>query len=496
MALPALLISLGLHLALLINAFRPGLSPLERQANLGQGLLGISYTVLIFVFLLPILDRYRLFIWVASVLNGLLAGVVYFLEPFTLPGTYLMIASAIILTTAVLVGRWPTYLFSALALGIQVGLPAVIGIAGPHPSHVITLLVISVGATESIANMQDAIGRHNKRLEAIRIAAHKLASSLEMDEVLLLIQNAVQNSLTTDTYYVGLVQDHEIRLALFYDEGEFFNQVKVPLEGSLAGWVVTNQQSLLARDLQRDSIRKKIPFKVVGKAKASRSWMGTPLRIGNEVVGMLAVASYRRNTFDRQDLEMLENIAQLGSMALDNARHHQKVELQSHLDSLTGALNHGYFLQQAQSLMQQASEARPFSLIMLDIDHFKAFNDSYGHLVGDQTLEAITACIRASIHATDLVGRWGGEEFAIALPNSNAAQSCEIARRIRSNLEQLEILNRGNRNIEPPTVSQGIAIYPGEAKDIYRLIDLADQRLYQAKAAGRNRIGSALEGCS
>ena len=125
---------------------------------------------------------------------------------------------------------------------------------------------------------------------------------------------------------------------------------------------------------------------------------------------------------------------------------------------------------------------------MLDIDYFKLYNDTYGHLVGDQILTSLCSIIKGHIKQGDAVGRWGGEEFIISLPNATGEQALQVAKRIGGTMAQLRVEDREHRTIPVPTVSQGIAVFSAEADEIYRLIDLADRRLYVAKERGRNQI--------
>jgi diguanylate cyclase (GGDEF)-like protein len=125
---------------------------------------------------------------------------------------------------------------------------------------------------------------------------------------------------------------------------------------------------------------------------------------------------------------------------------------------------------------------------MLDVDFFKQYNDKYGHLVGDEVLTTLSGAMKQHIKNTDSVGRWGGEEFVISLPNASASQAQQIAQRIRDTMENLTVRGPDQAPIPAPTVSQGIAIFPEEAGDLVELIHLADQRLYIAKERGRNQI--------
>ena len=125
---------------------------------------------------------------------------------------------------------------------------------------------------------------------------------------------------------------------------------------------------------------------------------------------------------------------------------------------------------------------------MLDIDFFKQYNDTYGHLVGDRILNMLCTAIKQHIKRSDAVGRWGGEEFIISLAGARGEQAIQVARRIGETLAALRVDDREGRTLPVPTVSQGIAVFPDEADEIYNLIDLADRRLYVAKERGRNQI--------
>jgi diguanylate cyclase (GGDEF)-like protein len=216
--------------------------------------------------------------------------------------------------------------------------------------------------------------------------------------------------------------------------------------------------------------------------------MGVPMH-GAHVDGIMAISSYHPNAFDRSDMELLSTIAQRAALALDNTYHHALVQEQARLDSLTKVYNHGYFIQ---ILREQAKDCeaqqQPLSLIMLDIDFFKTYNDTFGHLIGDEVLISLCDIIRSHIKNTDAVGRWGGEEFAISLPNTDETQAAFVAQRIRETLGSLRIRNSEQFTIPIPTVSMGIAIFPIETNDITKLIDLADKRLYIAKERGRDQI--------
>ncbi len=282
-----------------------------------------------------------------------------------------------------------------------------------------------------------------------------------------------------------------MHLELFNDDGEYFNDVRVNKKGTLSNWVITHQKELFLPDLRQDIQLDDVEIITVGKDKPTLSWMGVPMR-GAHVDGVMAISSYRHNAFDRSDMELLSTIAQRAALTLDNAYHHALVQEQARLDSLTSVYNHSYFIY---TLYEQAqiceTKNQPLSLIMLDIDHFKQYNDNFGHLIGDEILISLCDIIRKHIKNTDAVGRWGGEEFAISLPNTDGVQAASVAQRIRETLGSLKIRNNEKITIPIPTVSMGISVFPIETNDTTKLIDIADKRLYTAKKRGRDQIESA-----
>lgn len=292
-----------------------------------------------------------------------------------------------------------------------------------------------------------------------------------------------------DTYWVGLCDGNDyLKLDLVYDDGEYFAPERVPLAGTLSGWVIRNEQPLFLPDLREEPNLEGIQVRLIGKNRTSLSWMGVPIHTSN-YKGVIGVASYNPNAFDRMDMQLLENLAQQAAFALDNAHHHAEVEIQSQLDSLTNVYNHGFFIKMLEKNAEHRRTSQaPMSIIMLDVDFFKQYNDTYGHLFGDTVLQTLVSTIRSHIKNTDFIGRWGGEEFAVALPGASGQQALMVARRIQATMADMKLNHQEKGRVPAPTVSQGIAIFPLETDDVFKLIDIADKRLYVAKERGRNQV--------
>ncbi|MEM9292520.1 MAG: GGDEF domain-containing protein [Acidobacteriota bacterium] len=158
-------------------------------------------------------------------------------------------------------------------------------------------------------------------------------------------------------------------------------------------------------------------------------------------------------------------------------------------DRLTGLLNRGIFDARLHEEVKRAHRSgKPISVAMIDVDHFKAFNDTFGHEAGDEALRAVSAQLVRSFRATDVVARYGGEEFAVILPGMSMRHAHQRMEAVRAAVEDLRIAVRGSRELATVTVSGGVAVWPTEGSDIQQVVAMADQRLYRAKQGGRNRV--------
>jgi diguanylate cyclase (GGDEF)-like protein len=164
------------------------------------------------------------------------------------------------------------------------------------------------------------------------------------------------------------------------------------------------------------------------------------------------------------------------------------LESRASIDFLTGVPNRRHFLELAERVLRSCQRyGRPLSVAVVDLDHFKSINDKYGHKVGDLVLQRFCGQCRTALRESDILGRVGGEEFAILLPNASADVAQEVIDRVRKTIEQTEIV-LGTMAPLHFTASFGVADYSGERKDIDALIASADRALYESKKAGRNRV--------
>ncbi|MCM8780499.1 MAG: GGDEF domain-containing protein [Candidatus Omnitrophica bacterium] len=205
-----------------------------------------------------------------------------------------------------------------------------------------------------------------------------------------------------------------------------------------------------------------------------------PLRIGREVWGYIAANEIR-------DVDKFHVLVQQLILGLKRAILYEKVQDLSITDSLTGIYSRRYLMQRLEEEVLRSKKLKySFAFLMLDIDHFKKCNDTYGHLVGDAILKELSKLIKENTRQIDLLGRYGGEEFAIILSETDQDQAFFVAERI-CQVVQGKTIQAYDEKLKI-TVSIGISIFPKDALDAQKLIERADQALYQAKSQGRNRV--------
>jgi diguanylate cyclase (GGDEF)-like protein len=269
----------------------------------------------------------------------------------------------------------------------------------------------------------------------------------------------------TEETFVPVVPVSETILGAAFRDG-FVQQSDVPVGSELALWS-TNPAEI-------------------------RSQAALPLRSGESVIGVLAIASATFRELTLAERERLQVVANQSSLALQNALLHEELERLSVTDRLTELYNHGYFHQRLDEEFERASRfGHHLSLVMLDIDDFKLFNDRFGHPRGDNVLRVVSGIIRQNLREVDVAARYGGEEFVVVLPETDLAGAMTMAERLRKEIATyLHVTVEGEQPVTQ-TVSVGVATYPVHAPGPARLVEAADNAMYEAKRGGKNRVSVA-----
>ncbi len=217
-----------------------------------------------------------------------------------------------------------------------------------------------------------------------------------------------------------------------------------------------------------------------------------PLKAKDRVNGIIVADNFITNEpITKDDIRMLTMLANQAGLAIENSQLFELTSERAHSDYLTNLWNHGYFQYLLQTEVEKAKATKkPLSLLIIDIDDFKIYNDTLGHQAGDKILKDLAQLLRNQSRKMDFVCRYGGEEFMIILPQTDKEEAFMIAERIRKDIQRYPFLNEGILPNKQLTVSLGLATYPKDGLLPAELITSSDKSLYQAKNKGKNNTCS------
>jgi len=216
--------------------------------------------------------------------------------------------------------------------------------------------------------------------------------------------------------------------------------------------------------------------------------MAAPLSVNDAVVGAIVVSRRVGATWPESTRRILNGAAVEASAALARAVSHRDAEARASTDALTGLPNRRYFDEFVRLLVQGRRSGDAVGILMIDIDRFKALNDTYGHPTGDEVLRGVATAIVSAVREDDVPARFGGEEFVVLLRNPAPGVAVEVGERIRAAVRALDLSELG---VPPVSVSIGVAVASGPDDTIDELLTVADQNLYSAKRSGRDRVVAA-----
>ncbi|MFC1522590.1 GGDEF domain-containing protein, partial [Elusimicrobiota bacterium] len=262
---------------------------------------------------------------------------------------------------------------------------------------------------------------------------------------------------------------------------------------ALETWVIENSAPLVVKDVSSDERFKTAVFSS-GQVPAYKSFILAPLRekgMSGSGRGIIKLKSESANRFSPGDLKIVNLFAMIGSIAFESAILHRKIEELATHDALTGLATRKVLDERLTEECAHASRYKSsLCLALMDIDHFKHFNDSYGHQVGDDLLKWLSNILGSSFRDVDFVCRYGGEEFVVVFPETALSEAEACLERMREYMAQNPFTIKTGKAFSV-TISMGVATYPGEATSPRQLIRVSDERLYRAKNSGRNKIVSA-----
>lgn len=347
---------------------------------------------------------------------------------------------------------------------------------------------MSQDQVSDMARMSRALGAGRRRIEQLGslIKVSTLVNSnLHIDEKLEYILESATDVLNAEASSILLKDEDKRKLIFKSATGKKAREIKhfdLDLNEGIAGWVFSKGEPANVPDVTKDPRYSPKISDALGFE--TRSIICVPLLVGDKIIGSLEVLNRRDGeAFSNQDMSVLTAFGNQVAISLENSFLYR----QSTVDGLTGLYNQKYFKEQVRVEFARASRyASPLSVLMLDLDDFKKYNDNCGHLEGDQLLRNVARAIRSNVRECDIVCRYGGEEFAVILPQVSSRTAKLVAERVRTGVENMKASAKG----KGITCTIGASSFPETARTEIQLVEEADKAMYAAKAGGKNRIAA------
>jgi diguanylate cyclase (GGDEF)-like protein len=357
-----------------------------------------------------------------------------------------------------------------------------------------------------MAKTENFSGVERRRSTAIRVEQREageiavfhelgkaLTSSLQLDQVLRTIMEKIDEFLRPDTWSLLLVD--EIKQELYFElavgkGAQALKDVRIKMGQGIAGWVAQNDEAVVVPDVSQDT---RFFSKVDEKTEMeTQSIVAVPVRYRDHCLGVIELINcVGPDGFQERDLALLEALADFAAIALENARHVKRIHELTITDDCTSLYNarHMDFILETEIYRSQRY-GYEFSLVFIDLDHFKNVNDTHGHLIGSKLLAEVGQMLKSACRRIDFAFRYGGDEFVIVLPQASKENASVVARRLHRLIGEMTWLSSVGLNIHF-TASVGIASYPSDAKSKVELLHLADEAMYLIKNTTRNGVAAA-----
>lgn len=337
--------------------------------------------------------------------------------------------------------------------------------------------------------------RHIQELTIFHEVAKALTSSLNLDSILQTIMEKVAEYFRPDTWSLLMVDEDsdEMYFAIAVgDAAGALKNVRLKVGEGIAGWVARNGESLIVPDAYTDprfakTIDEKTKFQ-------TRSIICIPLKSKQRVLAVIQLINVPMDNFGDNELFFLQAICDYAAIAIDNARAVERIQELTITDDCTGLYNARHLYKTLETEVYRSSRfGYEFSILFIDLDHFKSVNDTHGHLVGSKLLAEIGYLIKAQLRLIDFAFRYGGDEFVVLLPQTGKDQALVVAKRLRDGLRASSFCREEGLNLNV-RASIGVATYPHDARSAHDVIRQADGMMYMVKNSTRDNIGIAQRG--
>lgn len=329
-----------------------------------------------------------------------------------------------------------------------------------------------------------------RELTLLMDTAQGIVSTLELDEVLDNITRQVGATLGFDEcsllLYEADREEYVIQATYGFSETmqEEVQGLRFDQTEGIISMVHADQKTVYVPDTANDA--RYMHYK--GKRQDDGSLMVIPMAVRGKRVGALAIKRPEIDAFSESDQHLLEAVASQAALAITNARLYEETVQLATIDPLTGLFNRRRLGERlAMELDRAARFDHPLSVVMVDVDHFKPYNDTHGHPMGDVVLRRVAEILAESVRSVDTVARYGGEEFTVLLPRLAAEDALGVAEKLRQAVFETDFEGGETQPLGRLSLSLGIASFPVDARDAAGLFEKADEALYAAKEGGRNR---------
>lgn len=340
----------------------------------------------------------------------------------------------------------------------------------------------------------------NKHLQKAVTIGHQLTEHMEEEKILHLFLNRITKTFPVDWAYILGLEGNDLVITRQLEQGAETSQrwnYSMSRDRGISGYVLKNKKGVIYNGKVEWE-----KFSYGYTPEHAESIMCLPIMRGKNVEGVLFLASANEKAYKKYQLMIAEILCSYLAVALSNARHYEETKRKSEICTMTNIPNYRFFEQHLNQRMAELEQGKlgQLSLIMVDIDHFKKINDTYGHQSGDQALCQLAALLNKTISDNGMVARYGGEEFVILLPDMDQGAARQLAETIREKIADhtFTVHDALGKSVEYTeihmTASIGVATAPEHAKDAVSLIKFADRALYiGAKRAGRNKVAEYMQ---
>ncbi len=360
----------------------------------------------------------------------------------------------------------------------------------------------SVGAVEIFANQAAVAIENAEQYAALQVQERRLERQLRSQRDLLRVSESVLSTLDEqvvfesiteklrvlveyDTLAISKVDWEARRIVTVWARDEYAQELidnPIALDQGLWGWAVTHDEAVLCNAAHEDPRSTQVP----GTPVEPQASIVLPLHVMNKVIGVLNLDRLDGKTYSEEEFELVKPFASLAAIAIENASLYEKSQLRAVTDPLTGLYNHGHFQETLDHEVRRCERyGDAFSLLMIDLDHFKGVNDRFGHPRGDDVLRDVAKVLAATTREADYAARYGGEEFAVLLPKTSPADAAQLADRIRSRVRDIVVEPGDGFRV---SASIGVADFPVCGLDAKTMLGAADTALLWAKRRGRNCV--------